>query len=152
MACTDPTDGTANAPRSCTTCGCSWTTNWTRSAGRPCKRHLDDCSPCLEEAGLDEKLKRLLQTKCGGDKAPEHLRQRVVAELFQVTGRITPAGGVDRYRECHVGDRALGPRPRRSRAARLTCPDRPRSGTNAGTVRHQRGKNGPAPTQKTVRQ
>jgi mycothiol system anti-sigma-R factor len=58
------------------------------------RRHLDDCSPCLEEAGLDEKLKRLLQTKCGGDKAPDRLRERVAAQLFQITGRITPAGPV----------------------------------------------------------
>lgn len=58
------------------------------------QRHLDDCSPCLEQAGLDEKLKRLLQAKCGGDKAPEHLRQRVVAQLFQVTGHVTAGGAV----------------------------------------------------------
>lgn len=48
------------------------------------QRHLDDCSPCLEEAGLDSKLKQLLSRKCGGDRAPEHLRQRVVASLLQV--------------------------------------------------------------------
>ena len=29
----------------------------------PVKQHLDDCSPCLEEAGLDAKLKALLQRK-----------------------------------------------------------------------------------------
>ena len=56
--------------------------------------HLQGCSPCLEEAGLDEKLKRLLQAKCGGDKAPEALRQRVVAELFQVRSRLTANGRV----------------------------------------------------------
>jgi len=55
------------------------------------QRHLDDCSPCLEEAGLDSKLKQLLQRKCGGDHAPEHLRQRVVASLTQV--RVTDDGG-----------------------------------------------------------
>jgi mycothiol system anti-sigma-R factor len=55
------------------------------------QRHLDDCSPCLEEAGLDSKLKQLLQRKCGGDHAPEHLRQRVVASLTQV--RVTDDSG-----------------------------------------------------------
>lgn len=48
------------------------------------QQHLDECSPCLEEAGLDRKLKELLHRKCGGDRAPEHLRARVVASL-QVT-------------------------------------------------------------------
>ena len=45
------------------------------------QQHLDECSPCLEEAGLERKLKELLHRKCGGDRAPEHLRQRVVASL-----------------------------------------------------------------------
>lgn len=48
------------------------------------QQHLDECSPCLEEAGLERKLKELLHRKCGGDRAPDHLRQRVVASL-QVT-------------------------------------------------------------------
>jgi mycothiol system anti-sigma-R factor len=47
------------------------------------QRHLDDCSPCLEEAGLDSKLKDLLARKCGGDRAPAHLRERIVAGLVQ---------------------------------------------------------------------
>ena len=47
------------------------------------QRHLDDCSPCLEEAGLDSKLKDLLARKCGGDQAPAHLRERIVAGLVQ---------------------------------------------------------------------
>jgi mycothiol system anti-sigma-R factor len=47
------------------------------------QRHLDDCSPCLEEAGLDSKLKQLLARKCGGDQAPAHLRERIVAGLVQ---------------------------------------------------------------------
>ena len=33
-------------------------------------RHLDECAPCLAEYGLDEKLKKLLATKCGGEHAP----------------------------------------------------------------------------------
>ena len=51
------------------------------------QRHLDECSPCLEEAGLDRKLKELLHRKCGGDRAPEQLRQRLVATLSSV--RVT---------------------------------------------------------------
>jgi mycothiol system anti-sigma-R factor len=45
------------------------------------QRHLDGCSPCLEEAGIDTKLKALLARKCGGDHAPEELRQRIATRL-----------------------------------------------------------------------
>lgn len=45
------------------------------------QRHLDDCSPCLEEAGIDTKLKALLARKCGGDHAPSELRERIVTRL-----------------------------------------------------------------------
>ena len=48
------------------------------------QQHLDECSPCLVEAGLDEKLKDLLHRKCGGERAPERLRHRLVAELRSV--------------------------------------------------------------------
>ena len=48
------------------------------------QQHLDECSPCLVEAGLDKKLKELLHRKCGGDRAPEQLRQRLVASLHSV--------------------------------------------------------------------
>src|SRR6478735_2855769 len=48
------------------------------------QQHLDECSPCLVEAGLDRKLKELLHRKCGGDRAPEQLRQRLVATLHSV--------------------------------------------------------------------
>src|SRR3954471_11392041 len=48
------------------------------------QQHLDECSPCLMEAGLDQKLKELLHRKCGGDRAPEQLRQRLVATLHSV--------------------------------------------------------------------
>ncbi len=52
------------------------------------QHHLDECSPCLMEAGLDRKLKELLHRKCGGDRAPEHLRTRLVTRLrsVQMTG------------------------------------------------------------------
>lgn len=47
--------------------------------------HLDGCSPCLEEANLDQKLKALLHSKCGGDVAPDDLRDRVAARLRSFT-------------------------------------------------------------------
>jgi mycothiol system anti-sigma-R factor len=53
--------------------------------------HLDACSPCLEEANLDQKLKALLHSKCGGERAPEQLRARLVEHLRSVT--VTSVSG-----------------------------------------------------------
>jgi len=53
--------------------------------------HLDGCSPCLEEANLDQKLKALLHSKCGGDRAPEELRVRLTERLRSVT--VTSVSG-----------------------------------------------------------
>jgi len=62
-------------------------------------QHLDECGPCLAEYGLDEKLKKLLATKCGGDKAPADLKDRLrqqirvaVLEQAAVTVETGPHG------------------------------------------------------------
>jgi len=57
------------------------------------QRHLDDCSPCLVEAGIDEKLKHLLHSKCGGDRAPERLRVRLVARLATMSAALRDDDG-----------------------------------------------------------
>ena len=57
------------------------------------QRHLDDCSPCLAEAGIDEKLKHLLHSKCGGERAPEHLRVRLVARLATISAALRDDDG-----------------------------------------------------------
>ena len=41
------------------------------------QRHLDECGPCLERYGIEEHLKALLARKCGGDRAPDGLRERL---------------------------------------------------------------------------
>ncbi|MHA6785090.1 mycothiol system anti-sigma-R factor [Pseudonocardia saturnea] len=62
-------------------------------------KHLDECGPCLAEYGLDEKLKRLLATKCGGEQAPAGLKDKLrhqiraaVLEQAQVTVESGPDG------------------------------------------------------------
>lgn len=55
--------------------------------------HLDGCSPCLEEANLDQKLKALVQAKCGGDRAPQQLREKLVSHLASVTVTTVDADG-----------------------------------------------------------
>lgn len=62
-------------------------------------QHLDECQPCLAEYGIDEKLKKLLATKCGGEHAPaglkDKLRQQIrvaVLEQAEVTVETGPEG------------------------------------------------------------
>ena len=43
--------------------------------------HLDGCSPCLDETDVGQKLKALLQRKCGGEVAPDVLRDKLEAAL-----------------------------------------------------------------------
>jgi mycothiol system anti-sigma-R factor len=50
------------------------------------QQHLDECSPCLEQFGIDEHLKVLLASKCGGEHAPETLKQRLREEIRKTVG------------------------------------------------------------------
>lgn len=56
------------------------------------QRHLDECSPCLEEAGIDSKLKALLARKCGGDRAPDDLRARIAGRLTALHAELQGDG------------------------------------------------------------
>jgi mycothiol system anti-sigma-R factor len=54
-------------------------------------QHLDECAPCLAQYGIDEALKRLLASKCGGEHAPDSLKQRLRAEIRRT---VIDQGGV----------------------------------------------------------
>ena len=58
--------------------------------------HLDGCSPCLEEANLDQKLKALLHRKCGGDLAPQQLREKLASHLSSVSVSTSGPDGFSR--------------------------------------------------------
>ena len=45
------------------------------------QRHLDECGTCLEAYGIEEKIKSLLGRKCGGEHAPEGLRERLLLQI-----------------------------------------------------------------------
>jgi mycothiol system anti-sigma-R factor len=55
------------------------------------EKHLDECSPCLEQYGLEEHLKELLARKCGGEHAPDVLKEKLRASIRQVV--LEQAGG-----------------------------------------------------------
>ncbi|MGH3719544.1 MAG: mycothiol system anti-sigma-R factor [Pseudonocardiaceae bacterium] len=56
------------------------------------RRHLEDCGPCLEEFGLEGHLKALLARKCGGDHAPDALKQRLRQSIREIMMRSAHAG------------------------------------------------------------
>ena len=43
------------------------------------RQHLDECSPCLEQYGIEEHLKILLARKCGGEHASVEFKERLRA-------------------------------------------------------------------------
>ncbi|WP_017604675.1 mycothiol system anti-sigma-R factor [Nocardiopsis alkaliphila] len=45
------------------------------------RRHLDGCSPCLDEYGLEEAVKKLVAKHCGCDPVPLDLRDKVLGRL-----------------------------------------------------------------------
>ncbi|GII21056.1 mycothiol system anti-sigma-R factor [Planosporangium mesophilum] len=45
------------------------------------REHLDECSPCLREFGIEQEVKVLVARSCGADKAPAELKQRLREKL-----------------------------------------------------------------------
>ncbi|MBB2746865.1 UNVERIFIED_ORG: mycothiol system anti-sigma-R factor [Microbispora rosea subsp. rosea] len=52
------------------------------------RKHLDECSPCLEEYGLEEVVKRLVAKHCGCDPVPQDLRSKVLTRIEQVRAEM----------------------------------------------------------------
>jgi mycothiol system anti-sigma-R factor len=48
------------------------------------RRHLDECSPCLREYGIEQEVKVLVARSCGAEKAPIELRERLRQKLAQL--------------------------------------------------------------------
>ncbi|HEY0696298.1 MAG TPA: mycothiol system anti-sigma-R factor [Micromonospora sp.] len=48
------------------------------------RRHLDECSPCLREYGLEKELKALVARCCGNERAPAELRERLRIRLSEL--------------------------------------------------------------------
>jgi mycothiol system anti-sigma-R factor len=48
------------------------------------KHHLEECPACLRHYGVEERVKRLIATKCG-EKAPDGLRARLRIEISRTT-------------------------------------------------------------------
>jgi mycothiol system anti-sigma-R factor len=46
--------------------------------------HLDECSPCLREYGIEQEVKALVARCCGADIAPVGLKQRLRLRLAEL--------------------------------------------------------------------
>jgi len=47
--------------------------------------HLEDCSPCLRQFGIEQEFKALVRRRCGGDPPPPSLRERIKLQLTTVS-------------------------------------------------------------------
>ena len=47
--------------------------------------HLEDCSPCLRQFGIEQEFKALVRRRCGGDPTPSGLRERIKMQLTTVS-------------------------------------------------------------------
>jgi mycothiol system anti-sigma-R factor len=48
------------------------------------REHLDECSPCLRQFGIEQEVKALVARSCGSDRAPEGLRVKIITRIQQV--------------------------------------------------------------------
>ena len=48
------------------------------------REHLDECAPCLRQYGLEQDVKALVARCCGGDTAPDGLKERLLVRLQEV--------------------------------------------------------------------
>ena len=47
--------------------------------------HLEDCSGCLRQFGIEQEFKALVRRRCGGDTPPPGLRDRTKLQLTTVS-------------------------------------------------------------------
>jgi len=52
------------------------------------QKHLDDCSRCLREFGLEHEVKALVARCCGAETAPRELRERLRLKLDQLEVQV----------------------------------------------------------------
>ena len=52
------------------------------------RRHLDDCTDCLHEYGIEHEVKALVARCCGDETAPAELRERLKVKLREFTVEV----------------------------------------------------------------
>jgi mycothiol system anti-sigma-R factor len=54
------------------------------ASGDEIRQHLEECAPCLDQYDLERCVKKLVHRSCGGDRAPESLREKVLLRITEV--------------------------------------------------------------------
>jgi mycothiol system anti-sigma-R factor len=49
------------------------------------RHHLEECPTCLRQYGVEERVKKLIASRCSGEKAPDSLRARLRIEISRTT-------------------------------------------------------------------
>jgi mycothiol system anti-sigma-R factor len=49
------------------------------------RQHLDGCTPCLRQYGLEQDVRALIARCCGSDRAPETLHERVRIRITEIS-------------------------------------------------------------------
>jgi len=49
------------------------------------RQHLDGCAPCLKQFDSEQVVRSLNARCCGGDRAPESLRERISVRITELT-------------------------------------------------------------------
>jgi len=57
----------------------------TPEAREKLRQHLEACPGCFKHYGIEERIKAVIATKCGGEKAPQGLRERLRLEIQRTT-------------------------------------------------------------------
>jgi mycothiol system anti-sigma-R factor len=53
------------------------------------RQHLTECGPCLRQFDIEQEVKALVGRCCGGEVAPDGVKDRLRAKLAQVRIEIT---------------------------------------------------------------
>ncbi len=53
------------------------------------RSHLDECGPCLRQFGIEQEVKALVARCCGGEVAPDGLKERLRIKLDEVRIEIS---------------------------------------------------------------
>ncbi|SDX96900.1 mycothiol system anti-sigma-R factor [Micromonospora pattaloongensis] len=54
------------------------------------KHHLEECRPCFQEYGIEQEVKALVARCCGGERAPEELRERLRVKIRDLVLETDP--------------------------------------------------------------
>jgi len=49
------------------------------------RQHLDACTPCLKQFGLEQDVRALVSRCCGGDRAPASLHERIRGKITEIS-------------------------------------------------------------------